>query len=191
MTILDLSPSTSVRSTYRTQLSMASTATPSSSKKGEVVEIVLNNDHANPHAWYLHHHLFQVIQRSDLETGPFTGLKKLAPIQVRRDKIGANIHVHLVLRFTANNPGVARGDANLQVPYDHLKSCHDYGMKTGGNAAGHLKDPLNLNGSVTKPSTNVPRSVIADEHCSALSRPTVRHKTRMPVMFEATTYVDN
>lgn len=91
-------PSKSVRSSYRTQLSMASTATPSS-KKGEVVEIVLNNNHANLHAWYLHGHLFQVIQRSDLETGPFAGLKRLAPIPVRRDKIVANIHVHLVLRF--------------------------------------------------------------------------------------------
>lgn len=35
-------------------------------------------------------------------------------------------------------------------------------MKMGGNAAGHLKDPLNLNGSVTEPSTNVPGSEIAD-----------------------------
>lgn len=59
-----------------------------------------------------------------------------------------------------------RGDANLQNPHDHLKSCHDYGMKTGGNAAGHLKDPWNLNGSVTKPSTNVP---------GALFRPLATH----------------
>lgn len=153
-------------------------------KKDEVVEIVLNNNHANLHPWHLHGHDFQVIKRSDPNTGPFTDYGPLAPIPMRRDTIMANIYGHIVLRYKANNPGVwifhchvewhveagltvtmieaPEELQHLRIPYDHLKSCKKYGMKTGGNAAGRLNDPLNLDGSVTEPSSNVTGFVVAE-----------------------------
>lgn len=153
-------------------------------KKGEVVEIVLNNNHANLHPWHLHGHAFQVIQRSDPNTGPFTAYGDLAPIPVRRDTIMANVESHIVVRFTADNPGVwlfhchiewhieagltvtmieaPEELQHLQIPQDHLQSCRNYGLQTAGNAAGQVKDPLNLNGSVTEPSTDVTGSVLAE-----------------------------
>lgn len=154
-------------------------------KKGEVVEIVLNNNHGNLHPWHLHGHVFQVVQRSGPNTGPFTAYGELAPYPVRRDTIMANIESHIVVRFTADNPGVwlfhchiewhveagltvtlieaPEELGNLQIPQDHLNSCRKYGSQTAGNAAGNLKHPLNLNGSVTEPSTNVTGFVVLPE----------------------------
>lgn len=153
-------------------------------KKGEVVEIILNNNHYNLHPWHLHGHAFQVVQRSDPHTGPFTSYGDLAPIPLRRDTIMANIESHIVLRFRADNPGIwmfhchiewhieaglsativeAPEDLqDLQIPSDHLESCRKYGMQTEGNAAGNVNDPLNLDGSVTEPPTNVTGSVVAE-----------------------------
>ena len=146
-------------------------------KKDEVVEIVLNNNQANLHPWHLHGHDFQVIQRSDPNTGPFKGYGNLSSTPVRRDTIMANVNSHLVLRFRADNPGVwlfhchiewhieaglsvtmVEAPEELQgtyIPHDHLETCRKYGQKTAGNAAGNIKQPLNLNGSITEPSTNV------------------------------------
>lgn len=78
-------------------------------KKGEVVKIVLNNNHANLHPQYLHGHLFQVIQRSDLETGPFTA-KSSSPFRCAGKKSWPTSTCisccALVLRFIANKPSV-------------------------------------------------------------------------------------
>ncbi len=146
-------------------------------KKGEVVEIIVNNNHQNLHPWHLHGHKFQVIQRSDPDTGPFTGYKNLSSTPVRRDTIMANIHAHVVIRFKADNPGVWAFHCHVEwhveagltvtlieapdelqgrkIPLDHLEVCRQEGISTEGNAAGNIKNPLSLNGSITVPSDNI------------------------------------
>lgn len=147
-------------------------------KKDEVVEIVLNNNQDNLHPWHLHGHRFQVIQRSDPETGPFKGYNttQMSATPLRRDTIMANKNSNMVIRFRADNPGlwlfhchvewhveaglsvtIIEAPDELQrikIPQNHLDTCRKDGMATRGNAAGHTRNPLNLNGSVTVPSTN-------------------------------------
>lgn len=147
-------------------------------KKNEVVEILLNNNQDNLHPWHLHGHKFQVIQRTDPESGPFKGYPTaIADFPLRRDTIMANKNSHLVIRFRADNPGIWlfhchvewHVEAGLQVtmieapeelqlkdvPADHLRACQRGGIASVGNAAGHIRHPLDLNGSVTVPSPNV------------------------------------
>lgn len=75
-------------------------------KHGEVVEIVINNHHPNLHPWHLHGHQFQVLQRSDVDGGYFTGqyYQNVSQTPVRRDTIMVQNHGHTVIRFRADNP---------------------------------------------------------------------------------------
>ena len=147
-------------------------------QKDEVVEIILNNNHYNLHPWHLHGHQFQVVQRSDPNTGPFTGYGNLSSSPLRRDTIMANIQSHLVIRFKADNPGVWAFHCHIEwhveagftvtlieapdqlqgkyhIPADHVSACEKYPQLYEGNAAGNTKEPLNLNGSITEPSDDV------------------------------------
>ncbi len=72
---------------------------------GEVVEIVINNDHNNLHPWHLHGHQFQVIQRSAVDGGLFAGyFQNVSSTPVKRDTIMVQNNGHAVIRFRADNP---------------------------------------------------------------------------------------
>ncbi|KAL8719660.1 MAG: hypothetical protein Q9225_003357 [Loekoesia sp. 1 TL-2023] len=144
-------------------------------KSGDIVEIILNNInplHNNLHPWHLHGHSFQVLQRSDPNTGAFTNYSNnIAQFPLKRDTIMVNINSHVVIRFRADNPGVWLFHCHIEwhieaglvatiieapdlltgmrPPSDHIKACEKYPMKWEGNAAGDVRRPLdNLNGSV-------------------------------------------
>lgn len=72
---------------------------------GEVVEIVINNDHNNLHPWHLHGHQFQVIQRSAVDGGLFANyFQNISSTPVKRDTIMVQNNGHAVIRFRADNP---------------------------------------------------------------------------------------
>ncbi|KAJ5742882.1 Multicopper oxidase abr1 [Penicillium manginii] len=77
-------------------------------KYGEIVEVVINNHHNNLHPWHLHGHQFQVVQRSEVNGGLFTGAywQNISHTPVRRDTIMVQNNGHAVIRFRADNPGV-------------------------------------------------------------------------------------
>ncbi|KAJ5908539.1 hypothetical protein N7495_001221 [Penicillium taxi] len=145
-------------------------------KYGEVVEIVINNHHGNLHPWHLHGHEFQVLQRSAVDGGYFTGqYVNVSQTPVRRDTIMVQNHGHVVLRFRADNPGVWllhchiewHVEAGLMAtiieapetfpgtqhapPKSHYDACAAYPDPTNGNAAGNAG--LDLTGLDTKVPT--------------------------------------
>lgn len=72
---------------------------------GEIVEIVINNYHANLHPWHLHGHQFQVLQRSAVDGGSFQGyFGNISSTPIKRDTIMVQNNGHVVLRFRADNP---------------------------------------------------------------------------------------
>ena len=74
-------------------------------RQGEVVEIVINNHHANLHPWHLHGHQFQVLQRSAVDGGSFHGyFRNISSTPIRRDTIMVQNNGHVVIRFRADNP---------------------------------------------------------------------------------------
>lgn len=143
-------------------------------KYGEVVEIVINNHHNNLHPWHMHGHQFQVLQRSAVDGGYFTGhyYQNVSQTPIRRDTIMVQNHGHAVLRFRADNPGVWllhchvewHVEAGLMAtiieapetfphsenapPKSHYHACAAYPDPTNGNAAG--KHGLDLTGANTK-----------------------------------------
>lgn len=144
-------------------------------KHNEVVEIVINNHHNNLHPWHLHGHHFQVLQRSAVDGGYFTGhyYQNISHTPVRRDTIMVQNHGHTVIRFRADNPGVwllhchvewhVEGglmatiieapetfpEAQTPPPQSHYDSCAAYPDPSNGNAAG--KHGLDLQGANSKP----------------------------------------
>lgn len=141
-------------------------------KYGEVVEIIVNNNHNNLHPWHLHGHSFQVIQRGDPNVGPFSGYwTNVSSTPMKRDTIMANKQSNIVIRFKADNPGVWAFHchiewhiesglmatmieapeylSNITIPKDHINACKQYGYGMGyqGNAAGNTRNPLDLTGS--------------------------------------------
>lgn len=146
-------------------------------KHGEVVEIVINNHHNNLHPWHLHGHQFQVLQRSAVDGGYFTGqyYQNVSQTPMRRDTIMVQNHGHVVIRFRADNPGVWllhchvewHVEAGLMAtiieapetfprsqkapPKSHYDACAAYPDPTNGNAAG--KHGLHLAGANTKVPT--------------------------------------
>lgn len=147
-------------------------------KHGEVVEVVINNHHNNLHPWHMHGHQFQVLQRTAVNGGYFTGhyFPNVSHTPIRRDTIMVQNHGHAVLRFRANNPGVWllhchvewHVEAGLMAtiieapetfphsqeapPKGHYGACAAYPDPTNGNAAG--KHGLHLAGANTKISTH-------------------------------------
>lgn len=146
-------------------------------KYGEVVEIVINNHHNNLHPWHLHGHHFQVLQRTDVDGGYFTGhyFQNVSQTPIRRDTIMVQNHGHTVIRFRADNPGVWLLHCHIEwhveagmmatiieapetfpqsvnpPPRSHYKACAAYPDPTNGNAAG--KPGLDLTGANTEVPT--------------------------------------
>ena len=147
-------------------------------KGGEVVEIVINNHHNNLHPWHLHGHQFQVLQRSDVDGGYFTGqyYKNVSQTPIRRDVIMVQNHGHTVLRFRADNPGVWLLHCHIEwhvegglvatiieapetfpqseapPPKSHYDACNAYPAHSHGNAAGNKG--LDMTGANTKVNVN-------------------------------------
>ncbi|KAI9745431.1 MAG: hypothetical protein M1818_000965 [Claussenomyces sp. TS43310] len=128
-------------------------------KHNEIVEIVINNLNTNLHPWHLHGHQFQVLERTLPKTGTWPGsYSNYSQTPVRRDTIMIQNNAYGVIRFKADNPDKFTptiieapellATSGLTVPKDHLAACHAYPMKTRGNAAGNLANPLNLTGAI-------------------------------------------
>ncbi|KAI9838075.1 MAG: hypothetical protein M1819_006230 [Sarea resinae] len=73
-------------------------------KKGDVVEIVLNNDDTGKHPFHLHGHTFQAVWRSDENAGFYNGTGALSKVPMRRDTFMVRPQGNMVLRFVADNP---------------------------------------------------------------------------------------
>lgn len=142
-------------------------------KYGDVVEIVINNHHNNLHPWHMHGHQFQVLQRTAVDGGYFTGhyFANVSQTPIRRDTIMVQNHGHVVIRFRADNPGVWLLHCHIEwhveagliatiieapetfpqsekaPPKSHYEACAAYPDPTNGNAAG--KHGLNLAGANT------------------------------------------
>ena len=143
-------------------------------KYGEIIELVVNNQHENLHPMHLHGHQYQILQRGFPDTGGIwdgTYDANVSAYPVRRDTVMLNKNSSSVWRFKADNPGVWLFHChieyhitsglmativeapdhlgNLTVPKDHIKACQKYGMQYEGNAGGNTKNPLDLSLQVT------------------------------------------
>ncbi|KAH7139894.1 Cupredoxin [Dactylonectria estremocensis] len=152
-------------------------------KKGEIVQIVLNNLDTGRHPFHLHGNAFQVVYRSEEDAGTFEDLNikesGLSQIPMRRDTIVVWPTGNIVLRFKADNPGVwlfhchiewhivsgliatfVEAPLELQdiisLPSNHLEVCQADNASTEGNAAGNKEDYLDLTGENHPPPTLPP-----------------------------------
>ncbi|QRD84389.1 Cupredoxin [Aspergillus flavus] len=138
--------------------------------KGDIVDIVLNNDDTGKHPFHLHGHNFQVIWRSGDYEGHFNPDNvTFSSVPVRRDTLIAKPMGNFVVRFKADNPGIWlfhchiewHMDAglaavmveaplylqeNLTIPQNHYDVCSASGTPTEGNAAGNTEDFYDLTG---------------------------------------------
>lgn len=73
-------------------------------RKGEIVEIIVNNDDKGRHPFHLHGHDFQTVARSEEEAGSYNGSGTFPKVPMRRDTIMLNPNGNAVLRFKADNP---------------------------------------------------------------------------------------
>jgi iron transport multicopper oxidase len=160
---------------------------------GDVVEVVINNFTPGSHPWHLHGHKFQVVARSAanvLNSGIRYDGKNLPAAPMRRDTVGVNNGGYVVLRFKADNPGVqlihchiewhvsagltasiieATDRVTYTIPTDHLLSCKAQDIPTQGNAAGNIKNPLDLTGADTQVAqTDRGAVVIAEKRSRSL-----------------------
>ncbi len=148
-------------------------------KKGEIVELVINNIDPGKHPFHLHGHNFQVVWRSEEEAGTFQDSNVTAEafpaIPMRRDTVVLNPNGNIVLRFRADNPGIWHFHCHIEwhvqsglmatfveapmelqkalgkVPQDHRDACVTGGVATEGNAAGNKLDFLDLFGQNAPP----------------------------------------
>ncbi|PHH79355.1 hypothetical protein CDD80_5023 [Ophiocordyceps camponoti-rufipedis] len=147
-------------------------------EKGEVVQIVVNNDDPGRHPFHLHGHNFQAIYRSPEEAGFWEdsdeAKSKFAKVPMRRDTLVVLPEGHIVLRFRADNPGVWLFHCHIEwhvvsglvatfveapselkgltIPDDHLDACKKVGMSTSGNAASNSVNLLDLTGQNEPPA---------------------------------------
>ena len=75
--------------------------------KGDIIDLVLNNDDTGKHPFHLHGHNFQVVARSDEDVGHYDANNHPAfpSVPMRRDTIYVKPTGHFVIRFRADNPG--------------------------------------------------------------------------------------
>ncbi|KAF2767382.1 FET Ferroxidase [Teratosphaeria nubilosa] len=146
-------------------------------EKGQIVDIVLNNDDTGKHPFHLHGHNFQAIVRTEENGGHWNPENETdyPAVPMRRDTLMVRPLSNFVIRFVADNPGVwlfhchidwhlASGLAatmieaplemqkTLTIPQNHLDVCMASGTKTSGNAAGNTLDVLNLEGQNESPA---------------------------------------
>lgn len=78
-------------------------------ERGQVVQIVVDNDDTGKHPFHLHGHAFQAVWRSPENAGFFADSNAtdadFAPVPMRRDTFVVYPQGNIVLRFRADNPG--------------------------------------------------------------------------------------
>ncbi|KAF1991284.1 multicopper oxidase [Aulographum hederae CBS 113979] len=141
-----------------------SAVNPSVIRSGETVDIIVNNKDEFAHPMHLHGHVFQVLARGP---GDWNGDESQFPeTPMKRDTVTTIPGGHLVIRFTADNPGawlfhchmewhVAAGmvatiiespdllqQARPYIPGDHYAICRDKRIPTQGNCAGKTRNVL-------------------------------------------------
>ncbi|OAA35671.1 Cupredoxin [Metarhizium rileyi] len=149
-------------------------------KKGEIVQIVVNNLDSGRHPFHLHGHNFQVVYRSNESAGTFedeggaTG-KTFPKVPMRRDTMVIWPEGNMVLRFRADNPGIwlfhchiewhvvsgliatfieapTELQKTLSIPPTHLQVCQKANIPTEGNAAANTQNFLDLSGQNAPPA---------------------------------------
>jgi iron transport multicopper oxidase len=76
-------------------------------KKGDIVQLTVNNFDAAIHPFHLHGHQFQVCEKPSSGAGTYNGHDREFPaVPMRRDTIAVNPGSYAVIRFVADNPGV-------------------------------------------------------------------------------------
>jgi iron transport multicopper oxidase len=78
-------------------------------ERGQVVEIVLNNNDMGKHPFHLHGHKFQVVSRSDDNAGNFVqnaSTPEVPHMPMQRDVVTVRPGGNLRIRFVADNPGI-------------------------------------------------------------------------------------
>ncbi|KAE8367391.1 Cupredoxin [Aspergillus caelatus] len=145
--------------------------------KGDIIDLVLNNEDTGKHPFHLHGHNFQVVARSDEDAGHYDANNHPAfpSVPMRRDTIYVKPTGYFVIRFRADNPGVWifhchiewHMDAGLAVvlveapldlqqtltiPEDHWQACDASNTLKRGNAAGNTEDFYDLTGANTSVS---------------------------------------
>ena len=73
-------------------------------ERGQVVQIVLNNNDPGKHPFHLHGHHFQVIVRSEEEAGDYAANETFPEVPMRRDTLLVRPNGNFVIRFRADNP---------------------------------------------------------------------------------------
>ncbi|KAK0118499.1 hypothetical protein ONS95_007390 [Cadophora gregata] len=143
-------------------------------KKGEIVQITVNNLDGAIHPFHLHGHQFQVVERPSSGKGRYTGKGRNFPsVPVKRDTYAVNANSYAVIRFKANNPGVWLIHCHIEwhvimgltatiieapellrgisLPADHKANCDAQGIPTAGNAAGKTGNLTDMAGANTIP----------------------------------------
>jgi iron transport multicopper oxidase len=78
-------------------------------ERGQVVEIVLNNNDIGKHPFHLHGHKFQLVSRSDENAGNFVqnaSTPAIPDMPMSRDTVTIRPGGNLRIRFVADNPGI-------------------------------------------------------------------------------------
>jgi iron transport multicopper oxidase len=75
--------------------------------KGDIVEIVMNNDDPGKHPFHLHGHNFQAVYRAADNEGHYNATNDTAfpAVPMRRDTLMVRPQGNFVIRFKADNPG--------------------------------------------------------------------------------------
>lgn len=75
--------------------------------KGDVVELILNNNDKGKHPFHLHGHAFQAVYRAPPGEGFYNASKhhSFPAKPMRRDTLMVRPNGNFVIRFVADNPG--------------------------------------------------------------------------------------
>lgn len=157
------------------------------------IQLVLNSEDSGVHPFHMHGHEFQVIHRDvaydDDNPTPFDpdNHPPFPEFPSRRDTAYVRPNSNMVLRFTADNPGVwifhchiewhleqglalilVEAPTQLQkqtIPQEHYDMCAAAGLPTAGNAAGNTVNLLDLTGQNEQepelPAGFTPRGIVA------------------------------
>ncbi|CZT03169.1 related to Conidial Pigment Biosynthesis protein brown1 [Rhynchosporium graminicola] len=143
-------------------------------KRGDIVQITVNNLDGAIHPFHLHGHQFQVVERPSSGKGKYTGKGRDFPvIPPKRDTYAVQANSYAVIRFQADNPGVWLFHCHIEwhvimgltatiieapellrdlsLPPDHKANCDAQGVPTKGNAAGNTRNFTDMAGAYTLP----------------------------------------
>jgi len=158
-------------------------------KKGQVVELVVNNLHFAHHPFHFHGHHFQICERAAPGAGVASDSVVCKDGVAERDVVTIEGGSHAILRFKADNPGVwifhchiewhvplgltatiiedpIEIQKTIKIPQGHLDACKANCYPTKGNAGGNTVDHFDLSDAAV-PAENDPGAIFTFEECSA------------------------